>query len=538
MKKVILIILSVVIFMAVIVGTDVNKPMQKVYAADSNEYNVKIMTFNIRNLHGDDGTVNSWDNRKSIAVNTINGFGPDILALNEAYKVQSDYFCNNLNGDMKAVGMSRYGNMSDEYCSILYRSDKFRVLESGQFWLSQTPEVAGSVSAADTKFPRICTWVKFQAVSNTSAVFYYLNTHFSTVAQAALEGAGVILSQLPAIVKDSNVPVFIGGDINCEETTTTISNAPYLAFINAEGFQDTWGMAGNAYTNDSTWHGFTGNTSSGGHIDWIFAKNITRVNSIEINRYNENGSYPSDHFPVQADVVIPVTSSDKDDLTYGGTATAQYNDNAQYEDAGKAFDSVFSSKYCVLHSPVWLQYKFSGTAKYAVKRYKIVSANDNQAIRDPKDWTLQGSNDGSAWTTVDTRTGQTFSNRFEGKEYTLVNTTPYAYYRFNFSSTGGSEFQVADIYLYDNYKEGATFYQDANYGGYAITLPKGTYTLAQLQAAGISNDDISSLKVFGGAAVELYWDNNFQGASLVKTQDDNSLTDDGWNDKVSSIKIY
>ncbi len=538
MKKLISIILSGLMLMAIILGAGANPSAENAYAANSEEYNVRVMTFNVRNLHGDDGTVNSWDNRKSIAINAINGFGPDILALNEAYKVQSDYFCNNLNGSMKAVGMSRYGNASDEYCSILYRSDKFRVLESGQFWLSATPDSVGSKSSYDTKFPRICTWVKFQAVSNTSAVFYYFNTHFSTVAEAALEGANVIVSKMPGIAVNSDVPVIIGGDLNCEETTTTISNAPYLAFANMQGFQDLWSVAGNEYINDSTWHGFTGDTSSGGHIDWLFGKNITRVNSISINHYNENGCYPSDHFPVQADIDIPLTQNDKDDLTYGGTATGQYTDNAQYEDVGKAFDSVFSSKYCVLHSPVWLQYKFPGTAAYAIKRYKIVSANDNQGIRDPKDWTLQGSNDGLTWTTVDTRTGQTFTERFQAREYEFINTAPYAYYRFNFTSTGGVEFQIADIYMYDNYTLGATFYKDAAYGGYAVTLPKGSYVLSQLQAAGISNDDISSLKVFGGATVELYWDNNFSGACLVKTEDDSSLTDDGWNDKVSSIKIY
>ena len=83
----------------------------------------------------------------------------------------------------------------------------------------------------------------------------------------------------------------------------------------------------------------------------------------------------------------------------------------------------------------------------------------------------------------------------------------------------------------------ATFYKDCSYGGYAVSLPVGTYTRAQMIANGISDDDISSLKVQSGYKVTLYWDDNFTGTTLVKTGDDDCLVDDGWNDKVTSIAI-
>lgn len=83
----------------------------------------------------------------------------------------------------------------------------------------------------------------------------------------------------------------------------------------------------------------------------------------------------------------------------------------------------------------------------------------------------------------------------------------------------------------------ATFYKDCNYGGYAVGLSAGNYTLSQLAARGIVNDDISSLTVQSGYTVTLYWDDNYLGAALVKTASDACLVDDGWNDKVSSLKI-
>jgi hypothetical protein len=83
----------------------------------------------------------------------------------------------------------------------------------------------------------------------------------------------------------------------------------------------------------------------------------------------------------------------------------------------------------------------------------------------------------------------------------------------------------------------ATFYKDCNYGGYAVGLPVGNYTLSQLISHGIANDDISSLTVQSGYTVTLYWDDNFGGSTLTKTANDACLVADGWNDKVSSLKI-
>jgi chitinase len=81
----------------------------------------------------------------------------------------------------------------------------------------------------------------------------------------------------------------------------------------------------------------------------------------------------------------------------------------------------------------------------------------------------------------------------------------------------------------------ATFYKDCNYGGYAVSLPAGDYTLSQLNAKGILNDDISSVKVNSGYKVTLYWDDNFAGATKVLTSD--MACDGTWNDKASSVRV-
>ncbi len=82
------------------------------------------------------------------------------------------------------------------------------------------------------------------------------------------------------------------------------------------------------------------------------------------------------------------------------------------------------------------------------------------------------------------------------------------------------------------------FYQHCTYGGYAIKLGVGEYNLGALNAKGIYNDDISSIHVPSGYKITAYWDDNFAGTSITLTERDDCLFDNGWNDKISSIKIF
>ncbi|WP_445722231.1 carbohydrate-binding protein [Flavobacterium sp.] len=83
----------------------------------------------------------------------------------------------------------------------------------------------------------------------------------------------------------------------------------------------------------------------------------------------------------------------------------------------------------------------------------------------------------------------------------------------------------------------ATVYKDCNYGGYAVNLVAGNYTLSQLQAKGIANDDISSLKVNNGYEIVLYNDDNFLGSSIIVVGNDSCLVDNGFNDITSSLRV-
>ena len=82
-----------------------------------------------------------------------------------------------------------------------------------------------------------------------------------------------------------------------------------------------------------------------------------------------------------------------------------------------------------------------------------------------------------------------------------------------------------------------TLYEDCSFGGSAVSLGMGSYTLSQLQALGIADNQLSSVKMQSGYHAILYQHDDFTGNSLVLSGDNSCLVDDGFNDETSSIVI-
>ena len=146
-------------------------------------------------------------------------------------------------------------------------------------------------------------------------------------------------------------------------------------------------------------------------------------------------------------------------VAFGGAANDSGNNPNGSEGAAKAFDLNSGSKW--LSSAVsWLQYDFGSGATQTIKRYSVTSANDVPA-RDPKDWQFQGSNDGSAWTTLDTQSNQSFATRFEALTYSISSPGAYRYYRLNVTANGGDgSTQLSELGLFTDVGR---------------TIPDGTY---------------------------------------------------------------
>ena len=136
------------------------------------------------------------------------------------------------------------------------------------------------------------------------------------------------------------------------------------------------------------------------------------------------------------------------DVCTGGAISVSSTASPVGEEAAKAFDDLTSTKWLIGNSTGWIQYTFGGSTVWAVNQYTITSANDVPA-RDPKNWTLQGSNNGTSWTTVDSRTSEAFASRFLKKTYSFSNTLGFHMYRLNVTANSGdSNLQMAEIEMF------------------------------------------------------------------------------------------
>ncbi|RYG58587.1 hypothetical protein EON80_26840, partial [bacterium] len=81
-------------------------------------------------------------------------------------------------------------------------------------------------------------------------------------------------------------------------------------------------------------------------------------------------------------------------INTGGTVSAQYTDSPAAEAIAKLVDNSTATKYLTFHNAGWVQYDVA--QPYVVTKYALTSANDFPE-RDPKSWTLQGSNNGTSW---------------------------------------------------------------------------------------------------------------------------------------------
>jgi predicted alpha-1,2-mannosidase len=120
-------------------------------------------------------------------------------------------------------------------------------------------------------------------------------------------------------------------------------------------------------------------------------------------------------------------------------------ENPPNEIAKNLADGDVNTKWFAGATTGWATYKLSEPT--VVVAYALGSANDSPG-RDPRDWQLQGSADGTSWTTLDTRVNQGFAGRFLTREYSVDNHTPYLYYRLNVTANAGDPaLQLAELLL-------------------------------------------------------------------------------------------
>lgn len=258
---------------------------------------MKVMSFNIRYGAANDGE-NSWPQRNHLVLETIKMFDPDLLGTQEVLDFQAEFLIENLPGyAFHGVGRDD-GKRKGEFVPVMYRKDRFELVQSGHFWLSESPDVPGSVSW-DSSLTRMCSWVILRDKQGKEQPFAVGNAHFDHRGQQArLESAKLIRERVDAI--SENMAVIVMGDFNTGE-----DDAPYAALVKGEFSEkepliDTYRAIEPLRSDrEATFSRWTGNRE-GRRIDWIIhTPDIVTLHAL-INYTNEDGRFPSDHYPVQA----------------------------------------------------------------------------------------------------------------------------------------------------------------------------------------------------------------------------------------------
>lgn len=260
---------------------------------------LRVMSFNIRYDNPGDG-VNAWPNRRDWVASLIRFHGADIVGVQEALLRQLTDLDTRLPGFAR-VGVGRSdGKTGGEYSAILYRSDRLTLRDSGTFWLSETPDVAGS-KGWDTAIERIATWARFRD-RRTGCEWLQLNTHFDHIGEKARqEGARLIRRRLATLSRGA--PIVLTGDLNAEPTSV-----PYRVLTKdtvSDGvapLRDGFVVSqSGSYGPTSSWNAFKA-LEPNRRIDYVLVSAPIVVTKHAVLPDSWDGRFPSDHQPVLAEI--------------------------------------------------------------------------------------------------------------------------------------------------------------------------------------------------------------------------------------------
>jgi endonuclease/exonuclease/phosphatase family metal-dependent hydrolase len=254
-------------------------------------HDISVMTLNIRMDTPVDGK-NAWPDRAGIVSGFIDKHEPDLMGLQEVLWHQYEYLDSALNGYSSiAVGRDD-GLQKGEACPVFFRDDRFTALANGTFWLSETPDIPGSVGWG-AALTRIATWVRlYDKKANDTILF--LNTHFDHISDSArFMSAGILLENIRKLSGDNDF--IITGDFNAQPNSLAISSMKEGNFAVDAFTVSLTRPEGLRYTFNGWQEG-----SGGGRIDYIFIRNGMKVISHYTWKVIENGVFISDHWPVTA----------------------------------------------------------------------------------------------------------------------------------------------------------------------------------------------------------------------------------------------
>lgn len=253
---------------------------------------ILVATYNLRYNNKGDG-INAWPNRKENVKALIRFHEFDLFGTQEGLRDQLNDIAEL--DEFAFVGAGRDdGKEAGEHSAIFYRKSRFKLLQSGNFWLRETPDTPGKGWDA-TCCNRICSWAKFQD-QKTRKSFFFFSVHFDHQGVEARRQSGkLMVAKISEIAK--NTPVILVGDLNSTPDTEQVKTIKTLL----NDAHDVTILP--PYGPEGTFNNFTFNAPMDNRIDYIFTSKQFTVQKYGVLTDAKEQRYPSDHQPVIAKIV-------------------------------------------------------------------------------------------------------------------------------------------------------------------------------------------------------------------------------------------
>lgn len=255
------------------------------------EQDVTVMSYNLK-ISGDG--LRSVENRLPIIAKTIKKYEPDSFGVQEADKNWVESLAAEMTEYSHVEKYREDGIALGESSAIFYKTDKYELVDSGHFWLSQTPDEPSF--GWDAACQRITSWVILKN-KETGFTYAHFNTHLDHVgSQAPAESVALISAKIAEIAPD--IPVVLTGDFNFREGSANYEN------ILKCGLSDTKYLA-EKYDDHATYHGYSVILTNTKPIDFIFVNGyVSSVKSSKIDSSALNHLLASDHLPVIVEMTL------------------------------------------------------------------------------------------------------------------------------------------------------------------------------------------------------------------------------------------